>query len=415
MISFFEFFVSKRYLIPNKNEGFFSLITFFSFLGISLGVATLIIVMSVMNGFREELTSKILGVNGHMKIQSIRNLKINDYEILKSSLLNQIPQIRVEPTIISQGLISANNNSRGVFLKGLDYKTFSERNLFSNLLPSESLELFKNNKGIVIGTRLQEKLGIKKNQEIKIISANGIDTPFGKITNSATFEVIGFYESGMYEYDVSLILFPLTLIQNFLDMENKVDSIEIFLNNFENYQEYFSKIKNMIPIYYKLTDWRSLNPSLFNAIEIERNVMFLILILIIIVAGFNLVSSMIMLVKNKTRDIGILRTLGASKYQLLKIFIMNGFFIGLVGTLLGLLLGISFCHNINDIKNFIEIFTDGELFAKEIYFFSNLPVIINYYEILLICIFSLFISLIATIYPAYKASMIDPINLIRWE
>ena len=415
MISFFEFFISKRYLISNKKEGFFSLITFFSFLGISLGVATLIIVMSVMNGFREELTSKVLGVNGHMKIQNMRNLKINDYEILKKDILDQTTQIKVEPTIVSQGLLSANNNSRGVFLKGLDFENFTERNLFSNLSSSESLRLFKNGKGVIIGKRLQEKLGIKKGQKIKIISANGITTPFGKITNSATFRVIDFFETGMYEYDVSLILFPLKLIQSFLDMNNKVDNIEIFLDDFDKYEEVFLKIKNTIPDYYKLIDWRSLNPSLFNAIEIERNVMFLILVLIIIVAAFNLVSSMIMLVKNKTKDIGVLRTMGASKSQLLKIFILNGFFIGLVGTLLGLLLGITFCYNINNIKDFIEIFTNAELFAKEIYFFSNLPVIINYSEIFLICMFSIICSLVATIYPAYKASLIEPINLIRWE
>ena len=218
----------------------------------------------------------------------------------------------------------------------------------------------------------------------------------------------------MYEYDTSLVFFPFELMKQFLN-KKKPDHYEILLKDFDNIDNIRLGITNIIPSFYKVFDWRQLNPSLFNAIEVERNVMFIILTLIIIVAAFNLISSMMILVSTKTKDIGILRVLGVSRFQLLKIFIINGLLIGLFGTISGLILGLLFCLNINEIKGFIELFSGSELFSEEIYFFSNLPVIIDSNQIIIISSISLLLSFLATIYPSIKASKVEPINLIKWE
>jgi lipoprotein-releasing system permease protein len=227
--------------------------------------------------------------------------------------------------------------------------------------------------------------------------------------------VIGFFDTGMYEYDSSLIFVPLKVMQSFLNVSNSFDFYEVHLDNFDDLDVWKTKIKNSITSSYRISDWRQLNPSLFNALEVEKNVMFLILLLIIIVAVFNLISSMIILVSMKRLDIGVLRMLGVKKNQLLKIFIINGSIIGLLGTLIGLFLGLMFCLNINEIKSFIEYFLESNLFSEEIYFFSKLPVIIDFSQILSITLISFFLSFISTIYPSIKASKVDPINLIKWN
>ena len=219
----------------------------------------------------------------------------------------------------------------------------------------------------------------------------------------------------MYEYDTSLIFMPINLLQKFLDNNGRIDHYEIIVQNFNELELIKSHFRQIIPDYLRIVDWRELNPSLFNAIEVERNVMFLILLLIIIVAAFNLISSLMILVSNKKKDIGVLRVLGISKFQLLRIFILNGFLIGFLGTILGVILGLSFCININEIKSFIEFFTGSSLFSEEIYFFSNLPIIINSTQIIKICSISLFLSFAATVYPSIKATKVEPINLIKWD
>ena len=415
MISFFDFWVSKRYLFPKTQDSFFSLITILSFLGISLGVATLIIVMSVMNGFKEELTNKVLGINGHLKIQLYNSSKIEKYESIINSLNSFSNELDAQPVIISQSLLSTKNFSSGVMIKGLKSKDILKRQLLKEKISDESFEKFKNNEGVLVGAKLYQRLSGKNREYIKLISSKQIETPFGRMLNSQDFKIIGTFETGMYDYDLNLVILPLNLIQKFLDEENSVHSIEVFMDDFRKIDKTIEDLNIVLPNYFSVIDWRQLNPTLFNAIEVERNVMFLILLLIIVVAAFNLISSLIMLVNNKRKDIGILRTLGVSKTQLLKIFIMNGFFIGFIGTILGLILGILFCQNINEIKDFLELFMDSSLFSEEIYFFSQLPVIIEVREIVLIVLISLFLSFVATIYPAYKASKVDPIHLIKWE
>ena len=413
MITKFDIWVSTKYILPKTREKFFSLITIFSFLGIALGVATLIIVMSVMNGFREELTKKILNINGHLKIQTFYNVKKEKTNI-KLLINNEFKDIIVQPIYTDQGLLNSKNFTTGVLLKGINYSFFEERKILKNDFTKSQIQSFKKNEGIIIGKKLANKLRLKLGDSIKIISSKSYETLVGNIPREASFKVIGFFEIGMYEYDTSLVFFPFKLMKQFLNKKNP-DHYEILLKDFDNIDNIRLGITKIIPSFYKVFDWRQLNPSLFNAIEVERNVMFIILTLIIIVAAFNLISSMMILVSTKTKDIGILRVLGVSRFQLLKIFIINGLLIGLFGTISGLILGLLFCLNINEIKGFIELFSDSELFSEEIYFFSNLPVIIDSSQIIVISSISLLLSFLATIYPSIKASKVEPINLIKWE
>ena len=415
MISFFEIWVSLKYLFPKTREKFFSLITLFSFLGISLGVATLIIVMSVMNGFREELTSKVLGINGHLKIKSINNDGMKRNLNLEKKILKNFDDLKINNVILSQGLMTYKGFSSGILIKGVSKDFFHDRKIFTNTISKDSIKRFKNNDGIFIGNKLKKKLRLNQGDYITILSPKSYETFLGDFPRSSNFKVIGFFDVGMYEYDTSLIFFPIELLQKFLNYEDKIDHYEVIVADFQDISLIKDKIKNILPKFFRTIDWRELNPSLFNAIEVERNVMFIILLLIIIVAAFNLISSMMMLVSTKEKDIGVLRVIGVSKSQLLKIFVINGFLIGLMGTLFGLLLGLLFCFNINEIRNFIEIFLGSNLFSEEIYFFSNLPIILDHMQIFRILLISLFLSFVATIYPALRATKIQPINLIKWD
>ena len=263
MFSFFEIWVSAKYLLPKTREKFFSIITIFSFLGISLGVATLIIVMSVMNGFRDELTSKILGINGHMKVQPINNYKILNYEDLIEDLYNKVEEISVNKVLVDQALLTKNQFSTGVILKGIEKKYFEERKIFENKIPKEILIKFDDGEGIIIGDKLKDKLNIKYGESVNILSSNNLQTVLGNIPRSGNFKVIGSFKSGMYEYDTALIFFPISLLQNFLNLSKKIDFFEIQLDHFDEIDLKREEIKKNLPKYFKVSEWRELNPSLF--------------------------------------------------------------------------------------------------------------------------------------------------------
>ena len=299
MISFFEIWISFKYLFPKTKEKFFSVITLFSFLGISLGVATLIIVMSVMNGFREELTSKILGINGHLKIKSsFSNGLKNDLEF-SEKIVDIDKNLIIHKVIASQGLLSFQKYSSGVLIKGVTENFFLERNILTKSISRQSIQDFKSNKGIFVGEKLKKKLGLNVGDYLTLMSSQNYETIFGNLPRSANFKIVGFFNIGMYEYDTSLIFMPINLLQKFLDNKGRIDHYEIIVENFNDLESIKSDLRRIIPNYFRIVDWRELNPSLFNAIEVERNVMFLILLLIIIVAAFNLISSMMFLVSNK--------------------------------------------------------------------------------------------------------------------
>ena len=410
--NFPSLFIALRYLKPSKNNTMVSIISLFSFLGIVLGVGTLIIVMSVMNGFKIELLDKIIGINGHLNIHFYEN-KPNENQF--ESFLNSNKDIKDFRKIIDgQGLLTSKKQSTGIIIKGISEDDFLDlKNNKKNMEISKKFN-FKND-SVIVGIKLMQRLNLQIGDKFKLINPKTSSTPFGNIPKVKTFTIGGYFDSGMYTYDNNLVFVNfIDANKLFLTNENKYYFQIVFhdIDSIDNFKEQLSKtnLSN-----YQLYDWRFSNEAFFNAIQTEKNVMFLILSLIILVAAFNIISSLIMLVKNKQIDIAILRTMGASQNTIMKIFFLNGATIGFFGTLIGSLFGIFFVLNINTLKNFLENFTNTELFSSEIYFLSNLPAKINSNEVLYVVLTSLFISFIASFLPAWKASKSNPIDLIRKE
>ncbi|NCT40828.1 MAG: lipoprotein-releasing ABC transporter permease subunit [Alphaproteobacteria bacterium] len=413
MISPFERLVAFRYLRSKKAEGFVSVIAGFSFTGIMLGVATLIIVMSVMNGFRQELFGRILGLNGHMNVYSL-NGPLYDYDFLKSKVepINGIEQ--VSPIIESQALVSKSGQSMGVMVRGLSWEDFANRPLLRDSIESGVLADFTGNK-VAIGSVLANKLRVRAGDTLTLLSPQVKSTPFGSVPRQRSYEVGLIFDVGMYEYNSGYIFMPLDTAQTFFQMNGSVTALEVFLSD----PSKLDQIRDVVALTVKgqagVYDWRDTNQSFFNALEVERNVMFLILTMIIVVAAFNIISSMIMLVKDKGQDIAILRTMGASRSNMMKIFMLTGASIGIMGTLMGAILGIAFALNIERIRQILEGLTGTELFADEIYFLSQLPAVIEWHEVSAVIGMAFFLSILATLYPAWRASRLDPVEALRYE
>jgi len=413
MISPFERLVAFRYLRSKKAEGFVSVIAGFSFTGIMLGVATLIIVMSVMNGFRQELFGRILGLNGHMNVYSL-NGPLYDYDFLKSKVepINGIEQ--VSPIIESQALVSKSGQSMGVMVRGLSWEDFANRPLLRDSIESGVLADFTGNK-VAIGSVLANKLRVRAGDTLTLLSPQVKSTPFGSVPRQRSYEVGLIFDVGMYEYNSGYIFMPLDTAQTFFQMNGSVTALEVFLSD----PSKLDQIRDVVALTVKgqagVYDWRDTNQSFFNALEVERNVMFLILTMIIVVAAFNIISSMIMLVKDKGQDIAILRTMGASRSNMMKIFMLTGASLGIMGTLMGAILGIAFALNIERIRQILEGLTGTELFADEIYFLSQLPAVIEWHEVSAVIGMAFFLSILATLYPAWRASRLDPVEALRYE
>ncbi len=413
MISSFERMVAFRYLRSKKAEGFVSVIAGFSFTGIMLGVATLIIVMSVMNGFRQELFSRILGLNGHMNVYSLQG-PLYDYDFLKSRVepLKGIDQ--VVPMIEAQALISKAGNSTGVMVRGLEWKDFTNRPILRDSLKAGGLDNFVDNK-VAIGNVLAQKLRLEVGDRFTLLSPQVKSTPFGSMPRQRQYEVGIIFDVGMYEYNSGFVFMPLESAQTFFKLTGAVTALEVFLKDASKLDQVRQAVAVTIKGRAGVYDWRDTNSSFFNALEVERNVMFLILTMIILVAAFNIISSMIMLVKDKGQDIAILRTMGASRSSMMKIFMLTGASIGVLGTLFGAVLGIAFAMNIEAIRQFLEGLTGTDLFADEIYFLSQLPAQIDWTEVLSVILMAFFLSVLATLYPAWRASRLDPVEALRYE
>ncbi len=415
----FEFLIAWRYLKSKRKDGFISIITWLSLIGISLGVATLIIVMSVMNGFREEMLSKILGMNGHITVVSnFAGDDINDYKSLSSNISN-IPSIKNEkikviPIIESQVMVAANNNSQGAMLRGIDYSDIQKIEPLYNGLKGINPTQFKEGE-VLIGTTLARKLGLFEGDEITITTAKGNVTAFGTIPRIKAYTIGGLFNTGMSTYDSDFVYMPLDYAQTFLDMEGVVNYIELFIENPDDADRIGNSINKMISPMHRTISWKRQNSSFVSALNVERNVMFLILTLIILVASFNIISSLVMLVKEKSHDIAVLRTIGASKANVMKIFFLAGSFIGVVGTISGLGLGVLISENIEIVRQFFQSLTGTKLFPDDIYFLSELPSKIDYTEVFWVVIMSLAISFLATIYPSRKAARMQPIDVLRYE
>ena len=417
MIFSYELWIAYRYLRARREDGFISIVSWFSLIGISLGVATLIIVMSVMNGFREELLSRIIGLNGHASLYlSEDSTKINSNNIEK--LLMEIEEVTdIIPIIESTIMITANNKSKGIITRGISSDNFMSNQLLYRSISSSTFNNFLKKDSIIIGNKLFKYLNLDIGSQITLIAPTGLNTPFGRAPLAKKFNIAGTFDLGMYEYDSSIIFMKIDNLRDFVGYESdQIDNIEIFYKNPENAYKnsYNIKVKlDSIEQGHLVIPWTNRHKQLFNALEVERNVMFIILTLIIIVAAFNIISSMIMLVRDKESSISILRTIGVTDKSILKIFIIVGSSIGFIGTTLGLIVGLLFSSNIEKIQKFLEDFTGSNLFSAEIYFLSKLPSKIIISEVFFVILIAFILSLSATIYPAWRASKIDPIKVLR--
>lgn len=413
MFSPFEKLVAWRYLRSRKAEGFVSVIAGFSFLGIMLGVATLIIVMSVMNGFRQELFSRILGLNGHMTVHSLQG-PLYDYDYLASRIL-AIPGIsEASPVIESQGLLSAGGMSRGVVVRAMQWKDFVNKPTLKNAIKEGAADSFKDS-NVAVGSVMAEKMKLNIGDDIVITSPQVKSTPFGSMPRQRKYTVAIIFDVGMYEYNSGFIFMPLEAAQTFFQLQNAVSGIDIMLSEPDQLDAIKGDVQVAVAGQAGVYDWRDNNKSFYNALKTERNVMFLILTMIILVAAFNIISSMIMLVKDKSHDIAIMRTMGATRMNMLKIFILTGASIGVIGTGVGSLAGIAFALNIESIRRWLEGLTGTSLFSDEIYFLSQLPAEIDWQEVLAVIVMGLTLSILATLYPAWRAARLDPVEALRYE
>jgi lipoprotein-releasing system permease protein len=409
----FERMVAFRYLRARRQEGFVSVIAIFSLLGIALGVATLIIVMSVMNGFRADLLGRILGLNGHLGVYAQAG-SLTDFDA-EATKVSEVPGVAgVTPLIEGQVMATSEIGAAGALVRGIRPEDLRRRPLVADHIVQGSLADFEDD-GVAIGDRLARRLGVAVGGAITIISPQGTATAFGTMPRIKTYRVAALFDVGMYEYDNSFIFVPLEAAQLFFRLPEAVTSLEVFLADPDRVREDRRLIAAALGGHVRIVDWQQANSSLFNAVEIERNVMFLILTLIIVVAAFNIISSMIMMVKDKGRDIAILRTMGASRGAVLRIFMLSGASIGVVGTVAGLLLGVAFTRNIEAIRQALQKIIGTDLFAAEIYFFTRIPARLDSGEVAAVVLMALALSFLATLYPSWRAARLDPVEALRYE
>ena len=414
MFNGFERLIALRYLRSRRQEGFISVVTWFSLLGIMLGVATLIIVMSVMNGFREQLLSRIVGVNGHVEVMK-PGRALNDYKTLVNLVKSVDGVLTATPIIQGQVLASTPKRSAGALVRGLAYESLMERPILSNSILKGSLHNFKKGRGILVGSRFANRFDLNIGSRIKLISPQSTNTAMGPVPRTKTVRVSGIFRVGMSEYDSNFIYMPIKVAQLFFRHKDTVSKIEVITDNADRADDYRKAIdKKLWPLARSLS-WQQVNSNFFEALKVERNVMFLILSLIIVVAAFNVISSQVMLVNDKRKGIAILRTMGATKEMILRIFFMTGASVGVLGTLLGGTLGLLFTSNIEGIRQLLQKLLNTELFPAEIYFLSKMPSKVDNFEVFLVLSLALVLSLLASIYPAWKAARLDPVEALRYE
>ncbi|MBP2547233.1 lipoprotein-releasing system permease protein [Neorhizobium galegae] len=413
--SAFERMVAWRYLRSRRKEAFISVIAGFSFVGIMLGVATLIIVMAVMNGFRTELISRILGINGHMIIQPI-DQPLNDYADL-AKRFSAIPGVTMAlPLVEGQALASGKQGAgSGALVRGIRSEDLEKLKEVSGNIRSGDLTGFATGDGVLVGSRLAASLGLAAGDRITLVSPEGDVTPMGVSPRVKSYVISGIFEIGMSEYDASIVYMPLAEAQAYFNADGLVQSIELFLEHPESVDELRPKVEEAAGRQIFITDWRQRNQTFFSALQVERNVMFMILTLIVLVAALNIISGLIMLVKDKGSDIAILRTMGASAGAIMRIFFMTGAAIGIVGTIAGVVLGVLVCLNIESIRQFFSWISGTVLFDPELYFLSQLPAEMSLGETVTVVIMALVLSFIATIFPAWRASRLDPVQALRYE
>ena len=410
----FEWMLASRYLRARRKEGFISVIAGFSFIGIMLGVATLIIVMSVMNGFRKELFDKILGLNGHVLVRPLAR-DFTDYAEVAEKL-RAVPDVRhAFPIVEGQALMSSATASNGVFVRGVREPDIRALEGVASKIKYGSLEGFDAGGGIAVGVRLSNALNVQLGDEVTVVAPRGAATPFGTAPRIKRYPITAIFEIGMSEYDATIAFLPLAESQKFFNAPNQAHVVEVLLASPDQVDSMRDRLSAAAGDDMLLTDWRQRNATFYNTLQVERNVMFIILTLIVLVAALNIISGMIMLVKDKGRDIGILRTMGATRGAIMRVFFITGASIGVVGTLAGLLLGILFCVNIERIRQAVSWLTSTELFPSQVYFLSRMPSEIDPGEVATVVIMALSLSILATLYPSWRAARLDPVEALRYE
>jgi lipoprotein-releasing system permease protein len=410
----FEWMLSLRYLRARRQEGFISVNAGFSFLGIMLGVATLIIVMAVMNGFRKELLDKILGLNGHLLVQPLES-PLTDWEAVADRMSRVPGVVLVSPIVEGQALASSPFAASGVLVRGMRAADLARLPSVGNNIRRGTLEGFDTGQGVAIGRRLADQTSLQVGDSIFLVAPKGAVTPLGVMPRTKPYKVAAIFEVGMSEYDSAFVFMPLTEAQAYFNRAGDVTAIEVYVDRPDQIDRYRRLITEAAarPIF--MVDWRQRNSTFFNALQVERNVMFLILTIIVIVAAFNITSGLIMLVKDKGRDIGILRTMGVTQGAIMRIFMVTGASVGVVGTLVGFLLAVLVCLNIESIRRFLSWLTSTELFSPELYFLSKLPADLDAGETTAVVVMALALSLLATLYPAWRAARLDPVEALRYE
>ena len=410
MLNTIEKLISFRNLRPKKKEGFLKIISIFSFVGIMLGVATLIIVMSVMNGFRSELTDKILGFNSHITIQPYNSSISNKiYLDLKKKYSNS----KIIKVYNGEAIIMMNNSAKGVLIRGIDPQSFNEINFFKKNIIDGNLDDFIDGT-IIIGKYLAIELGLVVGDKINIMSSNAASTPIGLIPKQSIYKIAAVFSSGLYEFDKNVTFFNLGDSLSFFEKDYSDISLEIFLQNPIEADKLKKDIQINNPTLY-VNSWSDLNKSFLSALKVERNVMFLILTLIIIVAAFNIISGLTILIKNKTKEIAILKSLGLSKNSIIKAFFLTGFLIGLFATVAGIVLGVIFSIYIEEIRQFLSIAFNVQIFPEDVYFLEEMPSKISVNSILSIGLFSILITILASLFPSFAVTKIEPIKALKYE
>ncbi len=413
--SAFERMIAWRYLRARRKEAFISVIAGFSFLGILLGVATLIVVMAVMNGFRTELLTRILGINGHLIVQSM-DRPLDDYEELAKKLSGISGVTYAMPIVEGQTLASGKIGAgTGALVRGVSEQDIKKIKLIAQTIKQGSLDGFGTDGGVAIGTRMAENLGLGLGDNLTLISPDGDVTPLGVTPRVKAYPVTAIFEIGMAEYDASIVFMPLAEAQAYFNSEGKVQSIEIVANDPDKTDELRPQVEAIADRQLMLTDWKQRNTTFFSALQVERNVMFMILTLIVLVAALNIISGLIMLVKDKGRDIAILRTMGATRGMILRIFLMTGAAIGVSGTIGGVLLGFLIVLNVERIRQFFSWLSGTVIFNPELYFLSTLPAKMNPGETITVILMALVLSFLATLFPAWRAAKLDPVEALRYE
>jgi len=410
----FEWIIALRYLRPRRREAFVSVISIISLVGIALGVATLIIVMAVMNGFRHDLLSRILGLQGDIIVQGSYG-NIANYESLAAKVRTVRGVTSAIPTEDGQVMATSSGLSYGVYVRGIGAENLKSLTMVSSTLSDGALEHFHGGDSVIVGARLAQRLRLVPGMQITLIAPRGNVTPFGVTPRVKSYTIAGTFQIGMSEYDQTFVFMPLDEAQAYFNAGDSANNLVVMVNDPDSANAVAAALTRVISPLDRIVTWQDKESSFFTALQIERNVMFLILTMIILVAALNIISGLYMLVKNKSADIAILRTMGATRAAIMRIFLISGMSIGIIGTFAGFAIGVLFCRNIESIRQFLSHITGVTLFDPTIYFLSHMPAEMDTSDVVSVVVMALSLSFLATLYPSWRAARLDPVEALRYE